>query len=82
MKDTQKKNLEKKQRQRGGCSWGREAHVLLNEDFHQVDVATGGRGVQGRPQLVVLCIHIRTVGKEQLDDFLKVVDATLRGRHR
>lgn len=29
--------------------WGREGHVLLNEDFHQVDVATGGRCMQGRP---------------------------------
>lgn len=35
--------------------------------------------MQGRPQLVVLGIHIRTVGKEQLDDFLEVVDATLQG---
>lgn len=40
-------------------------------------MAAGGRGVQGRPQLVVLGIHIRTVGKQQLDDFLKVVDAAL-----
>lgn len=29
--------------------WGREGYVLLNEDFHQVDVATGGRRMQGRP---------------------------------
>ena len=56
---------------------GKRGHVLLNEDFHQVDVAARGRGVQGRPQLVVLGIHVCTVGKEQLDNFLKVVDAAL-----
>lgn len=58
----------------------REGHVLLNEDLHQVDVAAGGRGMQGRPQLIVLGVHIGTVGKEQLNNFLKVVDAALRER--
>lgn len=64
-----------------GPFWG-EGHVLLNEDFHQVDVATGGRSVQRCPQLIVLGIHVGTVGKEQLDDFLKVVDAALQGGPR
>ena len=45
-------------------------------------MAAGGRGVQGRPQLVVLGIHVGTVRKEQLDNFLKVVDAALQGGHR
>lgn len=61
----------------GRLFWGREGHVLLNEDFHQVDVAAGGCGVQGRPQLVVLGVHICTMGKEQLDNVLKVVNAAL-----
>ena len=81
-KKKKKIEVEKNQRQREGCSWGREGHVLLNEDFHQVDVAAGGRGMQGRPQLVVLGVHIGTVGKEQLDNFLKVVNAALQGGHR
>lgn len=81
-KKKKKIELGKNQRQREGCSWGREGHVLLNEDFHQVDVAAGGRGMQGRPQLVVLGVHIGTVGKEQLDNFLKVVNAALQGGHR
>lgn len=58
---------------------GGEGHVLLNEDLHQVDVAAGGRCVQGCPQLIVLGIHVGTMGKEQLDNLLKVVDAALRG---
>lgn len=57
----------------------REGHVLLNEDLHQVDVAAGGRCMQGCPQLIVLGIHVGTMGKEQLDNLLKVVDAALRG---
>lgn len=61
----------------GRLFWGRERHVLLHEDLHQVDVAAGGRGMQGCPQLVVLGVHVRAVGKEQLDNFLKVVDAAL-----
>ena len=45
-------------------------------------MAAGGRGMQRRPQLIVLGIHVGTVGKEQLDNFLKVVDAALQGGHR
>lgn len=66
----------------GSCTWGVWGHVLLHEDFHQVDVAAGGRSMQGRPQLVVLGVHVRTMGEEQLDDLLKVVDAALKGGHR
>lgn len=54
-------------------------HVLLDEDLHQVDVAAGGCSMQRRPQLVVLGVHICTMGEKQLDDFLKVVNATLGG---
>lgn len=57
----------------------REGHVLLNEDLHQVDVAAGGCSVQGSPQLVVLGVHVCTMGKQQLDDFFKVVNAALGG---
>lgn len=62
---------------RGQAGPGREGHVLLNEDLHQVDVAAGGCSVQGCPQLVVLGIHVCTMGKQQLDDFFKVVNAAL-----
>lgn len=64
-----------------GCP-GREGHVLLNEDLHQVDVAAGGCSVQGSPQLVVLGVHVRTMGKQQLDNFFKVVNAALGGTQR
>lgn len=66
----------------GQAAPGREGHVLLNEDLHQVDVAAGGCGVQGCPQLVVLGVHICTMGKQQLDDFFKVVNAALGGTQR
>lgn len=61
---------------------GRGGHVLLNEDLHQVDVAARGCRVQGRPQLVVLGVHVRTVGKQQLDNLFKVVNAALGGTQR
>lgn len=61
---------------------GRSGHVLLNEDLHQVDVATRSCRVQGRPQLVVLGVHVRTVGKQQLDNLFKVVNAALGGTQR
>lgn len=67
----------KKTKAEGRLFSGKEGHVLLNEDLHQVDVAACGRGMQGCPQLVVLGVHVRTVGKEQLDNFLEVVDAAL-----
>lgn len=61
---------------------GEERHVLLNEDLHQVDVAAGRRSMQGGPQLVVLGVHIRPVGEQQLDDLFKVVNAALGGTQR
>ena len=82
MKVKKKKEPEKKRQQAEGRPWLRGGHVLLNEDLHQVDVAAGGRGMQGRPQLVVLGVHVGPVGKEQLDNFLEVVDAALQGGHR
>lgn len=66
----------------GRLCFGVSRHVLLDEDLHQVDVAAGGRGMQGRPQLVVLGVHVCAMGEKQLDDFLKVVDATLEKTQR
>lgn len=54
----------------------------MNEDLHQVDVAAGGCSMEGCPQLVVLGVHVGTMGEEQLDNFLKVVDAALGGTYR
>lgn len=64
-----------------GCP-RRGGHVLLHEDLHQVDVAAGGCRVQGRPQLVVLGVHVRTVGEQQLDNLFEVVNAALGGTRR
>lgn len=38
--------------------------------------------MQGRPQLIVLGIHVRTVGQQQLDNLFKVVNAALGGTQR
>lgn len=38
--------------------------------------------MQGRPQLIVLGIHVRTVGQQQLDNLFKVVNAALGGKQR
>lgn len=73
----------KGQPQRGGqAALGREGHVLLHEDLHQVDVAAGGCSVQGCPQLIVLGVHVCTMGKQQFHDFFKVVNAALGGTQR
>lgn len=58
---------------------GRGGHVLLNEDLHQVDVAAGGCSVQGCPQLVVLGVHVCTVGEQQFHNLFEVVNAALEG---
>lgn len=59
------------------------SHLLLDEDFHQVDVTTRGCCMQGSPQLIVLGIDIGPVAEEELDNlFIVVYAALLRERCR
>ena len=53
-------------------------HVLLcNEDLDQSCVATCGRGVQWRPQFVVLSVDAGSSVQQDLHHLLVVVDTTL-----
>lgn len=54
-----------------------KSHLLLDEDLHQVDVATGGCCMQGSPQLVVLGVDIGPMAEEELHYVLIVVYAAL-----
>jgi len=52
-------------------------HVLSDEQPAEVEVATGGRGVEWRPQLTVTRVHIGAVVQQQLHHLALTVYTTL-----